>query len=117
MSVEQTELRAERLRVAIQLLDISADVDAGLYSEPRPLLPKPDLALARTISFLDRVLAQACLAVDRDMRRREWEGLEGALVAIPPGGDLGSVYDLPADQALPALHAAHACGWLQEAGG
>ncbi len=117
MSTEQVELRAERLRVAIQLLDISDDMNAGLYPEPRPLFRRHDLALARTTTSLDRALAQACLDLDRDMRRREWEGLEALLAAIPPGGDLGDIYDLPADKALPALHAAQAWGWLQEGGG
>lgn len=114
MSTEQVELRAERLRVALQLLDISDDMNAGLYPEPRPLFRQHDLALARTLSSRDRALAQACLDLERDMRRREWEGLEGVLGAIPPGGDVSDIYDLPAAQAIPALRAAQVCGWLQE---
>jgi hypothetical protein len=50
------------------------------------------------------------------MRRREWEAVGLFLAAIPPGGNITDVYDLPADQALPALHAAQACGWLREGG-
>jgi hypothetical protein len=115
MSTEQVELRAERLRVALQLLDISDDMNAGLYPEPRPLFRQHDLALARTLSSRDRALAQACLDVERGMRRREWVALEALLPAIPPGGEICDIYDLPADQAVPALRAAQACGWLREA--
>lgn len=116
MNVEQTELRAERLRVAIQLLDVTPDMDAGLYPEPRPLFGEHDLALARTLSHRDRALAQACLDAERDMRRREWEGLESLLAAIPPGGRICDIYNQPSDQALPALRAARTCGWLREGG-
>ncbi len=117
MSTEQIELRAERLRVMLIVLDAIEDYDAGKYPEAAPMLGKHDLALARTVSPAERALAQACLDLERDMRRREWGGLEGLLAAIPPGGDIDSIYDLPAKQAIPALHAAHACGWLREPGG
>jgi phytoene/squalene synthetase len=117
MSTEQIEQRAERLRVALIVLDAAEDFAAGRYPEAAPLLPRHDLALAWTVSPADRALAQACLDAERDMRRREWEGLESLLAALPPGGNLASINDLPADQALPALHAANACRWLREAGG
>jgi hypothetical protein len=113
---EQSELRAERLRVAIQLVDIADDLDAGLYPEARPLFGTHDTALASTLSRADRDLAEACLAAQRDLLRREWEGLEALLSAIPPGGSISAIYDLPADQALPAIRAAQACGWLREGG-
>jgi hypothetical protein len=117
MSTEQTELRAERLRVGTALLDIAEDMDAGLYPEPRPLFAGHDLALARTLSSRDRALAQACLDLNRDMLCREWEAVGAVLAVIPPGGTISDIYDLPAGQALPALRAAQACGWLREGRG
>jgi hypothetical protein len=117
LNVEQVELRAERLRVMLIVLDAVEDFYAGKYREAAPMVSRHDLWLFRTASSSDRALAQACLDAQRDMRRREWEGLESLLGALPPGGNIDSIYDLPADQALPALHAANACCWLREAGG
>ncbi len=114
MISEQIELRAERLRVAIRVLDAVEDFGAGKYPEAAPLLSAHDLALARTVSSTDRALAQACLDAERDMRRREWVGLEHLLGAIPPGGDLDSIYDLPPCRAFDALRAAKQCGWFGE---
>ena len=116
MSSEQTELRAERLRVALCVLEVADDYDAGKYPEPAPAVPQHDVALFRTVSPEDHQLAAACLDAERSLRRREWEALEILLAALPPGGALGDVYDLPAAQALPALRAAQVCGWLREAG-
>jgi hypothetical protein len=115
VSSEQTGLRAERLRVALRVLEVADDYGAGLYSEARPYVPPHDVALFRTASNEDRVLAQTCLAAERDLRRREWGAVEVLLGAIPPGGGIEDIYDLPATEALPALRAAHACGWLREA--
>ncbi|MCW3057871.1 MAG: hypothetical protein JWO21_1840 [Solirubrobacterales bacterium] len=114
MSTERAELRAERLRVAVTILEYLPDYEARKYPEPGPFLPTADVGLARTCSREDRLLARACLAAERDFRRREWAGVEVLLAAIPPGGSLGDIYDLPAEQALPALYAAQACGWLRE---
>ncbi len=113
---EHTELRAERLRVALAVLDHQPDYDAGLYPEPRPLLPDPDVGLFQTCSSDDRRLAESCLQAERDLRRREWGAVEAVLGAIPPGGSIEDIYNLPAAQALPALHAARTCGWLREGG-
>ena len=68
-----------------------------------------------TVSPEDRLLAHACLDAERDLRRREWGAMEALLAAIPPGGVLEDVYELPVAQALPALRAAQVCGWLGEA--
>jgi hypothetical protein len=46
-------MRAERLRVGIQLLDIK---EAGLHREPRPIFGVDDTALARTLTPADRHL-------------------------------------------------------------
>jgi hypothetical protein len=115
MSGEQAELRAERLRVAILVLEAADDFEAGMYPEPAPAVGEHDVALFRTVSPEDRLLAHACLDAERDLRRREWGAMEALLGAVPPGGSLGDVYDLPAEQAIPALRAAHTCGWLREA--
>ncbi len=114
MISEQVELRAERLRVALVVLDAVDDYDAGLYPEAAPLLPADDIALARTVSGSDRALAQACLDASRDARRREWVALEDLLGAIPPGGDLDSIFDLPVEDVFAALLAAKGCGWFAE---
>jgi hypothetical protein len=113
---EQTELRAERLRVAMVVLDAVGDYNAGKYPEAAPLLASShDTALARTVSGSDRELALACLDVERDACRREWGGLEDLLGAIPPGGDLDSVFELPTEVAFAALTAARRCGWFWDA--
>lgn len=113
---EQTELRAERLRVTMCVLDVLEDFNAGMYPEAALLLPVEDVGLFQTGSTEDRSLALSCLAVERDLRRREWGAVEALLAAIPPGGDLENIYHLPAVQALPALRAASECGWLREVG-
>lgn len=115
MSAEQTELRAERLRVALAALNLLPDYEAGRYPEPRPLIAEDDVGLFRTCSAEDRRLAETCLEAERDLRLREWGAVEALLGALPPGGSLDDVYDLPAEQALPALRAAQVCGWLREA--
>jgi hypothetical protein len=116
MMREQTELRAERLRVAVHVIDAAPDYEAGLYREARPLVSRHDTWLFQTCSADDQLLALACLDAERDMRRREWAALETLLAAIPPGGDLWDIYNLPEPQMLPALRAASECGWLREEG-
>lgn len=116
MMREQTELRAERLRVAVHVIDAVPDYDAGLYPDTRPLVSRHDAWLFHTCSADDQLLALACLDAERDMRRREWRGLEDLLAAIAPGGDLESIYEQPADVALPAIRGAQVCGWLHKAG-
>jgi hypothetical protein len=88
------------------------DFDAGKYPDAAPLIEPEDVGLFQTGSAEDRLLAQACLDAQRDLRRREWGAVESLLGALPPG----SMYDLPAERALPALRAAQVCGWLREAG-
>ncbi|HEX4186638.1 MAG TPA: hypothetical protein VHY83_01955 [Solirubrobacteraceae bacterium] len=112
MSTEQAELRAERLRVAIKALDVAPDFAAGMYPETARLMRHHDMALLRTISPEDEQLALACLDAQREARRREWGGLEELLAAIPPGGDLDSIFDLEPDQAISALRAAKRCRWF-----
>jgi len=112
---EQTELRAERLRVAVQVFDAMPDYDAGFYPDTRPLVCASDVGLFHTSSAEDRLLAEACLDAQRDLRRREWDAVQALLGAIPPGGSIEDIYELPAERALPALRAAQVCGWLREA--
>jgi hypothetical protein len=115
MSSEQAELRAERLRVTLRVFEALPDFDAGKYPDAAPLVEPEDVGLFQTGSTEDRLLAHACLDAERDLRRREWGAVEALLGALPRGGSLGDVYDLPAEQAIPALRAAHTCGWLREA--
>ncbi len=116
MSSEQIELRAERLRVALRVLEVTDDFAAGMYPEAAPAVGSHDVSLFRTASADDMRLAESCLQAERDLRRREWGAMEALLGALPPGGGIEDVYDLPAEQALPALRAAQVCGWLREAG-
>ena len=88
MNREQTELRAERLRVAVAVLDVAPEYDAGLYPDTRPVVSRHDASLFQTCSTEDRLLAEACLDAQRAQRRREWRALELLLAAIPPGGVL-----------------------------
>lgn len=115
MGSEQAELRAERLRVAIRVFEVADDYHAGMYREPAPMVGSHDVALFRTASPEDTLLAQACVDAERDLRRRQWGAMETLLGALPPGGDIEDLYDLPAEQAIRALSAAHLCGWLREA--
>jgi hypothetical protein len=107
-------LRAKRLPVTMQVLDVIGDYEAGHYPTPGALLERPDIFLYRTASQEDKLLAEACLDAERDLRRREWGAVEALLGALPPGGSIEDIYDLPAEQALPALRAAQVCGWLRE---
>jgi hypothetical protein len=109
-------LRAKRLPVTMQVLDVVDDYDAGHYPEPAGLLERPDIFLYDTASQEDRLLAEACLEAERDLRRREWAALEVLLASIPLGGSVEDIYDLSADRALPAIRAAQVCGWLRKAG-
>ena len=61
-------------------------------------------------------LANACLAVECDWRRRRWQALERLLALVPPhGGELRDVVHLPGATGLRALAAAHVLGWLDVA--
>lgn len=115
MSSEQAELRAERLRVTLFMFGHVHTEFGDMYDDAAARMSGSELALFQTTSADDLELSNACLEIEYAMRRREWGGLETLLAAIPPGGDLDSIYDLPADRALPALRAAQVCGWLREA--
>lgn len=65
----------------------------------------------QAVTTEDLNLAQAAPERERDLRRREWEGLESR--AIPSGGGLEDLYDLPPKEALAALNAANACRWIR----
>lgn len=101
MMSERIELRAKRLRAEINVLQ-SAENDRLL------------MALAYVAdNSEDRDLAETCLEAERDLRRREWDAIELLLAAIPLGGGLEEIYELPAYRALPAIRAAQVCGWLR----
>lgn len=76
LSAEAAGLRAERLRVALVVLGA---VETGAHTQPAPLVPDSDLALAHTASPADIALARACLDAEGDMRCREWGEAEHAL--------------------------------------
>jgi hypothetical protein len=108
----EPEVRALRLRAIMPVL---AAVDGFLdeYAEPRSYFGPVTEALCQSCTLEDIELARACLDVERELRRRdEWAALEFLLGAIPPGGDLGSIYELPHTEQLAALRAAATCGWL-----
>jgi hypothetical protein len=107
--VTSSELRAERLRVAVHALNL-------MEADPATLLDGGDVGLFQTGSVDDRMLAESCLEAERDLRRREWEAIEVLLAAIPSGGGIEDIYELPAERALPAIRAAQVCGWLRKAG-
>lgn len=115
MTREQTELRAERLRVQLAMFGEMQTDFASAYRDAAAHLSGGDHALFQSITAADAGLANACLEIAAEQRRREWDEVETLLTAIPSGGDLESIYDLPAAQALPALRAAQLCGWLREA--
>ena len=68
---EQIELCAERLRVAVCVLDALPDYSAGLYPEVRPAVSRHDSWLCLTAARDEQALAKAVLEADRDLRRRE----------------------------------------------
>jgi hypothetical protein len=115
VSREQTELRAERLRVILAIFGEMQTDFATAYNDAARHMTQNEHSLFQSASAADLLLGNACLEIAADLRRREWKGLEALLSAIPPGGDIETIFDLPAEDALPALRAAHGCGWLQEA--
>jgi hypothetical protein len=108
-----SHMRALRLQVAVPVLDAADDFAAGLYPEPQPYCGIVTHALVATATAEDIYLARACLDAERYIRRRGWEALEALLGAIPPGGNLDSIYDLPPKQSVEAIYAANACHWLR----
>ncbi len=76
---------------------------ASAYLDATARMSADEHALFQSTTEADLSLGNACLEVEHELRRREWDALEVLLAAIPPGGDLESIYELPAAQALPAL--------------
>jgi hypothetical protein len=107
-----SHMRALRLEVAVPVLEAMDDFSAGLYPEPQPYVGIVTQALVSTASIEDLQLARACVDAERDIRRREWAGLERLLGAIPPGGDLDDIFDLPSQEQIAALRGAIACRWF-----
>jgi hypothetical protein len=116
MSGEHTELRAERLRVTLSMFGVVHTDFASAYEDAAGRMSGGEHALFQSTTAADLELSNACLDVEAALRRREWAALESLLAAIPTGGDLDSVFELPAVEALGALRAAVACGWFRQAG-
>jgi hypothetical protein len=114
---EQTELRAERLRVTLFMFgQLHAEFDA-MYADAAPRMSPSDHALFQSTNADDLALGNACLEIEYALRRRGWAALERLLAAIPPGGDIDSIYDLAAEQAIAAIKAAGVIGWHWPAAG
>lgn len=109
----QADMRAVLLPAAITVLDLADDFAAGYYPEPQPYVGTVPQAFLKMSTSEDLDLARACLDVERDFRRRQWTALESLLGAIPPGGDLEDIYELPADECIAALRASVVCGWFR----
>jgi hypothetical protein len=77
VSTEQTELREERVRVILRVLEVMEDENK--YRHAEKLFSASEVALFRTASPDDFLLAEARLDAQRAERRREWVGAEHAL--------------------------------------
>jgi hypothetical protein len=109
---DEPEVRALRLRAIMPVL-AAVDGFPDEYAEPRSYFGPVTEALCESCAPEDIELARACLEVERELRRRdEWAALEFLLGALPPGEDLGSIYELPHSEQIAALRAAATCGWL-----
>jgi hypothetical protein len=106
-------MRAVRLLAVMPVLDAADDFATGYYPETSAHFGPVTQALFKTSTADDLALARACLDAERDLRRREWGALESLLGAIPPGGDLESIFDLRTDESLAALRASVDCGWFR----
>lgn len=103
---ETVSRRAERLRL---LLDLAHEdgakalaLGAGTHNDAEA---RESLALVN-----------ACLAVEYQLRERQWRALERLLSLVPPhGGELRDVLYLPGTTGLIGLSAAHSLGWLDVA--
>lgn len=100
---DTTSRRAERLRILLDLahqdgaVTLTLDADLGGDAGAREAV----------------ALANACLSVERALRRRQWRDLERLLALVPPcGGELRDVLHLPGTEGLCALRTAHGLGWL-----
>jgi hypothetical protein len=113
---EQIELRAERLRVTLFMFGALHAEFGVMYDDAVQRLSRGEHALFQSTTADDLALGSACLDLEYALRRRQWGALETLLGALPLGGSIEDMYDLPAEQAIPALRAAQVCGWLREAG-
>jgi hypothetical protein len=105
-------LRPHRLGAAIKVLEVLDDFDAGKYPEPQPYFGLVTQAFVGSANAEVLLLARSCVDAERDLRDQEWAALERLLAAIPLGGNLESIFDLPASQAVDALYAANDCRWF-----
>lgn len=117
MSTEQIELRAERLRVTLFMFgQLHGPTFEEMCADSARRMSAGEFALFQSTDREDLGLSNECLAIEYDMRRREWEALEELLGAIPRGGNLDDIFDLPVPEQLDALHAAVACRWFRPGG-
>ncbi|HEX4436689.1 MAG TPA: hypothetical protein VH061_07825 [Solirubrobacteraceae bacterium] len=105
-------MRQHRLGAAIRVLEVMDDFDAGMYPEPQPYFGLVTQAFVGSANAEVLMLARSCVDAERDLRDEEWDALERLLGAIPPGGNLDDIFELPAKQAVDALYAANDCRWF-----
>lgn len=110
---DAADMRAVRLSAMLPVLEAADDFAAGSCAELRPYVDPVAQAIVSMSTTEDYELARACLDAERDFRRRQWAALERLLSAIPLGGALDDIFDIPAKECVAALLAAVACGWFR----
>jgi hypothetical protein len=89
--------------VTLSILGVVHADFAGAYTDAAFRMTGSEHALFQTTTSDDLALGKACLEIEAGIRRRQWAALESLLGAIPPGGDLSSIYEPLPEQSLTAL--------------
>ena len=107
-------VRAECLRVLLAMHQgadsLGVDGVREAFKAGLDGLSRTDLARMDDLTPEDHALAQACFAIEADMRRRGWDALE-RLGALLPEADLGALPELPDDQMIEFVQALLELGW------
>jgi hypothetical protein len=109
--VEVSE-RAERLRVLLSVGPWSSEIERAIGE-----LPPDDVAKLDGLDEEDLALANACAAVERDLRERAFAALERLAAAINTAGEAGSIEDRIANlgeaEFRTAARAVCELGWIE----
>jgi hypothetical protein len=105
------DVRAERLRIALAVLDVPHDVDPR---ECPPLLSAADVILVEDIDEDDVALLNACLEIERELRERAFAAI--ARLSVEVAGRHGDLNDriraLPPGEVSRALLDLDEAGWF-----
>jgi hypothetical protein len=112
---DSVRVRAEHLRVLLAMHQgadsLGVDGVREAFRAGLDGLSRNDFTLMDDFTVEDHALAQACFAIEADMRRRGWDALE-RLGALLPDADLNvALAELPDDLLIEAVRALLELGW------